>query len=676
MKRTKAISLPAARIEVALDAATLDLDARTMKMAWYTGATVERMSFFDGPYQLSFSMDEKAVDLSRLNSGRAPFKAGHTGYSDVGAVIGKVEKAWLEDGVGYGAVRFSSRPELEPMLQDIRDGILANVSMEAAILELEDVTEKGAEEKHYLARRWQPMAVALVQVGADPNAQALTSGHQFTCQLSYGAEEAPLERTKLMMKVRLLATNEIVEILESDFDPAKHSKTLDVPKMAPVALEGSATTKVKIDMAIQADKERAAEIRRVQDHFGLDDIWAQKHIKQGSTADQVLLDAQEQRLRINRDIDGSVKAGDDFDSWHFRSEQMALAIAARSTGKAIPESARQFAHYGFVDLAHEVIKSKRLAPGIDVRNRPQVINLALSTTDFPNLLANAGNKVLLPAYQAASETYRLLCIRQDVADFKSVSILNTGDFPAPLQVGENGEIKLGYFAEQNNTVALGTYGRRLQFSRKMLINDDLSAFGRVMGAYGVRVADYENAAFFALLSTIGPTLGDGGAMFNATALTTAGGHANYTSSGTAISDTSITVGYALMAAQTGIGSDNLGDGIKLNILPKYLLAAPGKRNLAYQYTSPAYTPAAPTSLNSWAGVLTPVLDANLSGNRWWLFADPALFPNFAYGSLIGEPGPRVATRPGFEVEGVEMRVAFDFYVGGIDWRGGYCNVGA
>ena len=81
-------------------------------------------------------------------------------------------------------------------------------------------------------------------------------------------------------------------------------------------------------------------------------------------------------------------------------------------------------------------------------------------------------------------------------------------------------------------------------------------------------------------------------------------------------------------------------------------------------------------MNPWAGALTPVLDANLSGNRWWLFADPALFPNFAYGSLAGAAGPRVTTRPGFEVEGVEMRVAFDFYVGGIDWRGGYCNAGA
>jgi hypothetical protein len=243
-------------------------------------------------------------------------------------------------------------------------------------------------------------------------------------------------------------------------------------------------------------------------------------------------------------------------------------------------------------------------------------------------------------------------------------------------VAEAGEIKLGYFAEQKNTVALGTYGRRLSFSRQALINDDLNSFGRVMGAYGVRIADFENATFFTLLSTVGPTLGDTGAMFNATAVTTAGGHANLTASGTAISDTSITVGYAQMAVQTGIGTTGLGDGIKLNIAPKFLLAAPGKRNLAYQYTSSAYVPAAPTNLNSWAGVLTPILDANLTGNRWWLFADPAAFPNFAYGSLAGAPGPRVSTRAGFEIEGVELRVAFDFYVGGIDFRGGYCNAGA
>lgn len=432
----------------------------------------------------------------------------------------------------------------------------------------------------------------------------------------------------------------------------------------------------EVDDAIERDQLLAGQVQRAAEHFGLDDIWAQKHINLGTPIKTVLKLAAEERAKRAPKTTNDIGFGAEHDSIQWRSEQMASAIAARASGKPVPDSARQFAQLGFTDVAYELLKANRRDFGVDPRNRPEVIRLALTTSDFPDLLANASNKVMLPSYEAAMPTYRKLCLRQDLPDFKSASVLNTGDFPAPIEVGEGGEIKLGSFGEQKNTVALLTYGRRLSFSRQSLINDDLNSFGRVMGAYGVRIADFENATFFTLLSTVGPTLGDGGAMFNATALTTAGGHANYTSSGTAISDTSITVGYALMAAQTGIGADNLGDGIKLNIQPRFLLAAPAKRNLAFQYTSSNYVPSAPTSMNSWAGQLEPVLDSNLSGNRWWLFADPGQFPNFAYGSLQGAPGPRVTSRDGFEIEGVEMRVAFDFYVGGIDWRGGYCNAGA
>lgn len=672
---SREIRMPKLRMAASFEPSSLNEEARTIEIQWYAGSTVQRFSIFDGPYNLTFSMEPKHVRLGRLMGGKAPFKAGHASNDDLASVIGVIESARLEGGKGYATVRFSKRAEVEPLFQDIRDGILRNVSMEALIHGAEDVTEKGASEPHLLATDWEPMAVALVSVGADPLAHALADeSDSVPCRINLSAEalaEAP-KRAAAPMKKEANMANEL-----NDDVVGSEALSAETPvEKKPVAAANPVAAAREVDEAIERDQLLAGQVQRAAEHFGLDDIWAQKHINLGTPIKTVLKLAAEERAKRAPKTVNDIGFGAEHDSIQWRSEQMAAAIAARASGRPVPESARQFAQLGFVDVAYELLKANRRDFGVDPRNRPDVIRLALTTSDFPNLLANASNKVMLPAYDAATPTYRMLCMRQDLPDFKSASVLNTGDFPAPLQVAEAGEIKLGYFAEQKNTVALGTYGRRLSFSRQSLINDDLNSFGRVMGAYGVRIADFENSAFFTLLSTVGPTLGDGGAMFNATALTTAGGHANYTSSGTAISDASITVGYALMAAQTGIGTDNLGDGIKLNIQPKYLLAAPAKRNLAFQYTSSNYVPAAPTSMNSWAGVLTPILDSNLSGNRWWLFADPSQFPNFAYGSLAGAPGPRVETRAGFEIEGVELRVAFDFYVGGIDWRGGYCNAGA
>jgi hypothetical protein len=88
---------------------------------------------------------------------------------------------------------------------------------------------------------------------------------------------------------------------------------------------------------------------------------------------------------------------------------MASAIAARASGKPVPDSARAFAQLGFTDVAYELLKANRRDFGVDPRNRPEVIRLALTTSDFPDLLANASNKVMLPSYEAAMPTYRKLC---------------------------------------------------------------------------------------------------------------------------------------------------------------------------------------------------------------------------------------------------------------------------
>ena len=669
--RDRELSLPKLRSQVSVAPETLNADARTVEVRFYSGATVQRMPMFSDPYELTFSLDKEAVRLDRFNSG-APLVDNHDAYGSVStSVLGVVEEAWLAADGGRARVKIAAdRPDI---LARIQDGILRNFSMGAVIHRLRDITTKEDSQKRLLATDWEPHELSIVPVPADAGAQALATAERFPCVLSSAEAlaEAPNRAAAPIKKEAIMAHDEQLDDVVGSEELAAETR---VPEKK--ASTNPVTAAREVDDAIERDLQLAGQIQRAAEHYGLDDIWAQKHVNLGTPIKTVLKLAAEERSKREPKSRNDIGFGTEHDSIQWRSEQMAESIAARATGRPIPEAAKQFANFGFVDIGYELLKANRLDYGVDPRNRADVIRLALTTSDFPNLLANSGNKVLMPAYDAAMASYRMLCIRQDLSDFKETSILNSGDFPAPLQVAEAGEIKLGYFGEQKNTVALGTYGRRLMFSRASLINDDLNSFGRVMGAYGQRIADFENGAFFTLLSTVGPTLGDSGAMFNATAVTTAGGHANYTSSGTAISDTSISVGAALMAVQTGIGSSGLGDGIKLNILPRYLLASHGKRNLAFQYTSSNYVPAAPTSMNPWAGALTPVLDANLSGNRWWLFADPALFPNFAYGSLAGAPGPRVSTRPGFEVEGVEMRVAFDFYVGGIDWRGGYCNAGA
>ena len=591
MKRE--VSFPKLRADATVEPTSLNEEARTVDVSFYTGAQVMRYSW-EGPWKLQFKMDTSAVKLGRLNAG-APLLNSHSQW-DLSSQIGVVEKAWIENGIGRATVRFSERADVEPIFQDVKNRIIRNVSMGAVIHELEDVTPKKAEMKEFLATSWEPMEISLVSVPADAGAQTMAAPETFRCELTY-QEDTMSDQSKPV------------------------EKTPEVP--APVDLAAAQKA------AAEGERARISEITRACTVAKLGADVAQKLIADG--VDLPKAQSEIFRLMAERDeaqpIRSTITVGAEYDAAELKIEPMAIALAHRGGAKIdLTDHAKEYRGATMIDLAAALLSARGVR--FSRFDRATIARLALSSSDFPNLLANVANKFLLPQYEAAQPTYLRVCAKQDLPDFKTASFLKTGDFPAPLEVPEGGAIQYGFFSESKDTGALASYGRRLGFTRQMLINDDTGALTRVMGSWGVRIRDFENAVFFALLSTVGPTLGDTGAMFNATAVTTAGGHANYTASGTAISDVNITVGATQMANQVGGGSTNLGDGIKLNIQPRLLLANPSKRLLAYQYTSPNYVPAAATSQNPWAGVLEPLLDANVSGNRWWLFADPAIGSNF------------------------------------------------
>ncbi len=667
--KTKQLRLPRLRMEAHLEPSTLDVEKRTIEVRWYSGATVQRYSFFDGPYLLTFSMAPKAVRLGRLNNG-APLKAGHSSNNDVRGVIGKVEKAWLEGDEGRALVRFSRRDELAPILQDVEDGILKNVSMEAAIHELEDVTEKGAKEKHFFAIDWEPLAVALVAVGADPAAHALAEGETFPCKLSLGAA-APLKETTMKIKVRLLADVEelgkhgdIVEIEESDFDETLHSASLTGRNGVE---EDTNVISLAVATKIKRDKERAEAIKTAASHFALDAAWAQRHIQLGTKIEDVLSDASDQRAKKAPVIQGQVSVGTDYESKIWRRDQMALALSSRARRVEVPESARQYAKHSFAELALEVLGWYGEGRGKHARlDAPEVIALALhSTSDFPLLLLNALNKTLMPAYEQATPSYRRIASLRQFSDFRPHHFAKAGDFPVPLEVQENGEFKYGTMGEAKEIVTAVTYGRILGLSRQMMINDDLSAFADLAAKAGRRVADFENATFYSICilaaSGLGPTMVEGAvAVFNAA-------HNNLTGAG-ALSNTLLGSAWALMQQQTSI------DGLKLNVLPSILLTSPASGVLAKTLLKEINATQA-SNINPFAGEMMPISDANLTGTRFYVFASPDALPNYVYG-FVGGSGPRTEVRNGFNVDGIEFKLALDFGCGAIDFRGGVTGAGA
>jgi hypothetical protein len=160
---------------------SVDAEKRTVELVWSTGASVKRGGLFSEPWNEELSMDAKHVRMGRLQSG-APLLNSHNQYG-LNGVIGVVERATVDGKEGRATVRFSSRPEVEPIFRDVQDGIIRNVSVGYQVHKFEDVTEKGARMRTMRATDWEPTEISLVPVGADAAAGVRAGETAIDCEV-------------------------------------------------------------------------------------------------------------------------------------------------------------------------------------------------------------------------------------------------------------------------------------------------------------------------------------------------------------------------------------------------------------------------------------------------------------------------------------------------------------
>ena len=133
----------------------VDVDARRVKIAVSSEEPVER-SF--GNEILDHG--ERSIDLSFLNSGRAPLLLDH----DPRQQIGVVESVTLDGSARRlrATVRFGKNGLAKDVFDDVADGIRGNISVGYQVNKLE---QDGRDS--YRAVDWTPMEVSVVSIPAD-----------------------------------------------------------------------------------------------------------------------------------------------------------------------------------------------------------------------------------------------------------------------------------------------------------------------------------------------------------------------------------------------------------------------------------------------------------------------------------------------------------------------------
>jgi len=641
--------LPIQTRQAAFQPATLNETDRTVELVWSTGASVRRIDPWSGKtYYEELSLEPGAVDLTRLNNG-APLLDVHSRYS-LSDVIGVVEKAWIDGTEGRAIVRFSAREEVAPILADVKDGILRNVSVGYSV---ETYQIEEGDVPIYRAVAWTPQELSMVPIGADAGAGTRSSAATSPCEfLTSESISRDLSRSTQ----------------ESDMTEAEIAALAAKERAAHAAIQQTADLDAIRAEAAIAERGRVNGITALCDTHKLP-LLREALVNGGATLDAArakILDAVAERdaggTAGRLPLDQNRTLVDETDTRRDAVENAILHRSAPSRVK-LTEAGRQYRGLTLLDIGRDLVEKT----GTNTRgmSKLDLAQRALATSDFPIILANVANKTLRSGYETAPQTFKPFTRQTSAPDFKTIQRSALGDAPMLKKVNEHGEFTYGKIGEGKESYQLATYGRILPITRQTIINDDLGAFADLPSKFGVAAANLESDIVWGIITT-NAALNDTVALFHAT-------HGNLTGTGTVISVAALGVGRALMRKQTGI------DGSLINVQAKYLLVPAALETVAQQYTSDNYIAGTPGDNNPFRGTLQvlaePRLDVN-SAVSWYLAADPMQVDTIEYCYLEGNEGVYIESRNGFEVDGLEIKARLDFAAKAIDHRGLYKNAGA
>ncbi len=371
-----------------------------------------------------------------------------------------------------------------------------------------------------------------------------------------------------------------------------------------------------------------------------------------------------------------------------RIEAASTAILARCGVRKDPETEKPIAFDGanpfrgqsLREMASDCLAAADVDPrGMDPMDRAVAalggrVRGMQTTSDFPVILEATLHKLMLSGFQAISPVYPRFCKIGDVSDLRDWNRLVPGLMGTLDDVNEAGEYKNKNIPDaEKEAIRAKRRGNILAITPEIIINDDIgyvADMAKGVGMIGGRSVDRLVFDLLALNGGAGPTLvKTGNTLFHTS-------HKNVAASGAAPSVATLAAGADAMALQTAPGED----AELLDITPAIALSSHSLAREIQVLVGSEYDPDASNKLqrpNKVRGIVGDVVGSpRLTGNGWYLFADPNIAPVLEVVFLNGQRVPRLVEQEAFRTGGLEWRVEYATGVGAIDYRGGYRNAGA
>ncbi|WP_308518687.1 prohead protease/major capsid protein fusion protein [uncultured Veillonella sp.] len=608
----------------------VDTDSRTVELSFSS----------ETPYGRWFGdeilcHDEECINLDRFNDGLGTVLFNH----DRDAVVGHIEKVWIEDNRGKALVRFDDDEQSETIFQKVQSGTLQGVSVGYSIKRYEMLDEKDSVSSNgrfkgpdtYVVTDWEPLEISIVSVPADATVGVGRSAEEIHTSID------TQEETKSMNGEEILKNEEV--------------------KSTPVE---TGITQEDLQKAMEQERKRTSEITALFRDFDVEG--ADEAIVMGVSVDEARAMVMDQLRARNKGV--SVTMGEaESDKFRAAAQDAVLMAAGIPVADAAP-GAQELRGHSMVELAREALQREGLKAnfGDNMELARAAIN---STSTFPAIMSNLANKSVMVGFNEAETTYQIWTGKGSNRDFKEAARYALSEAGNLELVPEGGQFKQDSLGEASARTKVATYGKLFSLTRQAIINDDLGLFSKIATKYGSAAKRLVNKMVYAQL-TGNVKMQDNIALFDTK-------HGNVAGTGEALSVKAIAKAITAMRRQKGIT-----DEATLNITPKYLVVPPELEMTAYQIVN---STAAVDGVNS--GVVNPykgrfivVSDAELTDpDAWYLVADATQHDTIDVTYLNGVETPRLETRQGFEVDGIEYKVAFDVGVDAIDFRGLYKNAG-
>lgn len=607
----------------------VDTDSRTVELSFSS----------ETPYGRWFGdeilcHDEECINLERFNNGLGTVLFNH----DRDAVVGHIEKVWLEDNCGKALVRFDEDEQSETIFQKVQSGTLQGVSVGYAIYRyevLEDEDTKSTNGRFngpaYVVTDWEPLEISIVSVPADPTVGVGRSAEEIHTSIDTQEDNTRMDQEKNL------------EVQEVKSEPVE-----------------TGLTQADLQKAMEQERKRTSEITALFRDFDVEG--ADEAIVMGVSVDEARAMVMDQLRARNKGV--SVTMGEaESDKFRAAAQDAVLMAAGIPVADAAP-GAQELRGHSMVELAREALQREGLKAnyGDNMELARAAIN---STSTFPAIMANLANKSVMVGFNEAETTYQIWAGKGSNRDFKEAARVALSEAGNLELVPEGGQFQQDFLGEASARTKVATYGKLFSLTRQAIINDDLGLFSKIATKYGSAAKRLVNKMVYAQL-TGNVKMQDNIALFDTK-------HGNVAGTGEALSVKAIAKAITAMRRQKGITGD-----ATLNITPKYLVVPPELEMTAYQIVN---STAAVDGVNS--GVVNPykgrfvvVADAELTDpDAWYLVADASQHDTIEVTYLNGVEIPRLETRQGFDVDGIEYKVAFDCGVSALDFRGVFKNAG-